>query len=472
MPVPLRLARSPSYTLLSNARTHRHNNTLIQQTFADETFALRHDAAGILSMANAGPDTNGSQFFLCTAPCPWLDGKHVVFGRVVDGMSVVKRMEAVGSKSGRTSRPVVIADCGQLAGRLEAVEKLQQRREELAALKAAPEAVDLDGEAKRRLEALRQRQAGARGAGTSGARQDQQEQQQQQRQQEDEDEEQRQQQQQRGRGQQQQRGSGDDGEAGGSGRGGGGSGSGDEDGGGGAGGAGGGAGGAGGDPYAGLSARQRKLMELRQKLSQCRKANEHAVIAERKREQRAKGADGDEADESSAGAKRRWFEEQQRRKAEELQRLGLDPSKAHMLESAEVAAAKAEKAKKKDAPFGWDSFNAKALYNAYGKRVAKLDVDPEEYRRLKAARPDLAGEQDPLEYGKAPAVGEAGVDRMVAELNERAAARQEYSRRRAARAGDGVDFINGRNAHFNKKLERAFGEHTKATKAALERGTA
>ena len=69
---------------------------------------------GILSMANAGANTNGSQFFLCTAKTGWLDGKHVVFGSVVDGLDVVKKIEAVGSDSGKTSKPVVIADCGQL----------------------------------------------------------------------------------------------------------------------------------------------------------------------------------------------------------------------------------------------------------------------------------------------------------------------------------------------------------------------
>lgn len=65
-------------------------------------------------MANAGPNTNGSQFFICTAKTSHLDGKHVVFGSVVDGNDVVKMMEAVGSESGKTSKPVVIANCGQL----------------------------------------------------------------------------------------------------------------------------------------------------------------------------------------------------------------------------------------------------------------------------------------------------------------------------------------------------------------------
>jgi peptidylprolyl isomerase len=82
--------------------------------FADENFILKHDTPGLLSMANAGPNTNGSQFFLTTVSTPWLDGKHVVFGRVVEGMDVVSTMEQVGSRSGQTSEPVVIADCGEL----------------------------------------------------------------------------------------------------------------------------------------------------------------------------------------------------------------------------------------------------------------------------------------------------------------------------------------------------------------------
>lgn len=82
--------------------------------FDDENFKVKHTGPGILSMANSGPNTNGSQFFICTEKTGWLDGKHVVFGKVVDGYSIVKEMEKVGSDSGRTSQPVIIEDCGQL----------------------------------------------------------------------------------------------------------------------------------------------------------------------------------------------------------------------------------------------------------------------------------------------------------------------------------------------------------------------
>ena len=94
--------------------TGRGGESIYGEKFADEDFSLKHAGPGDLSMANSGPNTNGSQFFMTTVKTSWLDGRHVVFGRVIEGMDIVYKVEAVGSSSGKPGKKVVISESGEL----------------------------------------------------------------------------------------------------------------------------------------------------------------------------------------------------------------------------------------------------------------------------------------------------------------------------------------------------------------------
>lgn len=222
-----------------------------------------------------------------------------------------------------------------------------------------------------------------------------------------------------------------------------------------------------------MNARQKKLWELQQRMKAARKANETAVVNEKRKQAAAKaagqGEDGGGGGERT-GSKRKWFEEKQKKKVEELERLGLDPTKAYRLETAETAEALYKKREKKPAPEGWEAFNQATLAATYEKRTERIKPDREEYEAARAADPEFYRTADSLLYGSTGKVPEANIDRMVAELNERRG--KAFSRRRAFRADKDVDYINERNAHFNKKIERAFGAATAEIKANLERGTA
>ncbi|KAM7479459.1 hypothetical protein LguiA_027672 [Lonicera macranthoides] len=210
--------------------------------------------------------------------------------------------------------------------------------------------------------------------------------------------------------------------------------------------------------------KKKKLFELRLKMNEARKANQTAMVAEKKRM---------EAPTESRGiSKQKWMEERKKKIGKLLDANGLDMTKAYMLDTQQMAETKYKKWEKEPAPFGWDVFNQKTLYDAYKKRTKNIKVDVEEYNKMKEADPEFYREASSLQYGKAPKISEDNIDRMVKELKDRDEKRQSFSRRRKFREEKDIDSINDRNEHFNKKIERAFGKYTLEIKNNLERGTA
>ncbi|XP_073124145.1 uncharacterized protein [Henckelia pumila] len=215
---------------------------------------------------------------------------------------------------------------------------------------------------------------------------------------------------------------------------------------------------------ANLTGRKKRLFELRLKMNAARKANQTAIVAEKKKS---------EAPTESRGiSKQKWLEERKKKIGKLLESNGLDMSKAYMLDTQDMAETKYKKWEKDPAPAGWDVFNQRTLYNAYKKRTENIEVDLDEYNRMKEADPEFYREASSLQYGKAPKTSEEKIDRMIKELKDREEKSRSFSRRRKFREEKDIDSINDRNEHFNKKIERAFGKYTLEIKNNLERGTA
>lgn len=387
------------------------------RTFDDENFTLQHDVPGLLSCANAGPNTNGSQFFITLVACPWLDGKHTVFGKVRgDGsMEVVRRMEACGSRDGTVGVKggVKVVGCGEMKGGGAGGGEERLRR---AGLAADTDDDILQGAARERLEALNKKKivtaqdelralaeqeraaerkealeaqvvAAADAASSSSS---------------DEDS--------------------------------------DEDGGDGA--------------SKKASASQKKpsdrlarLKALKSKMRRARKDNQQAVIEETKKERSAQiMADAMGGDDGHIGdGEKKWRQEKEKMKQKELARMGLTEAQAYLIETAELVELKDAKNKK-----GQQARQKEAMMSTL------------------AAEYDKKNDEGYVHGGLGRASKEA-VDRMVADLEGGRGKRQ-----RRKRQGDGhvVDYVTKKNAKINRDLEQAYGKYTKEIKANLERGTA
>jgi len=210
-----------------------------------------------------------------------------------------------------------------------------------------------------------------------------------------------------------------------------------------------------------MTDKERRLWELRMRMKKSRKQNHKEVVNE------AKGRL------DAAQGKKRTREYDKRAdkfKGDEKK----DDRKLHI--TAEEAAAAEERnatKKKKSAAWGWDAFNQNTLYKAYDKRLEGVRATDTDVERQKAEMG--AGFYDSaaaLNYGQTSTIPEENMNRMVAELVDKNARSRNFSRRRAFNEEADVDYINKRNAHFNKKVERAYGEFTKEIKLNLERGTA
>jgi len=350
-------------------------------TFRDENFIHRHFGPGILSMANCGPHSNGSQFFITFRSTPHLNDKHVVFGRVVEGMETLRRIEEV--RTGASDRPNVevrIVDCGELKAAPKAP-KIANDEEIDLLVSDDEEGEENDTDNKASKDKEDEEKVPEKTEAEILAEQTK-----------------------------------------------------------------------------GMSARQKKLFELRQKMNAGRKANRREAKEEKLRFQK-----GTKTEKSKNYD--RWKEYEAKKK--ELEAAGLDPSDYRFLNDTAMGHEKAEKRRlekeKNKAPFGWNVFNQDSLYRAYEKRLVNVPKGEHNGGEIRTESSLKWGTDRPPEHM---------IDHMVAELEETHNRRKKFSRRRQHYASNDIDYINDRNRVFNKKIKRAYDPYTIEIRQNLERGTA
>lgn len=402
-----------------------HNGTggqsIYGRTFDDENFTLNHDVPGLLSCANAGPNTNGSQFFITLVACPWLDGKHTVFGKVRDeSMGVVRRMEACGSRDGTVTVKggVKVVGCGEIIVEEAGANAVRRSGGGLKTFRHGKPHASLDDDilqeaAKERLEA--RKIVTAQDELRALAAQERAEE----RKKEIEAEV---------RAAQEEAATSSDEER-------------DIE----------------GDTKTRTNTVQDRLKALKAKMRRARKDNQQAVIEETKKERSAEimaAAIGDGGDENAGDGRKKWFQDKEKMKQKELARLGLNESQAYMIETAEVAKLKEEKKRGGSGTRRGQKLAAmQALAALHGKD-------------------DTSNANDAYVHGGAGGASKEAVDRMVADLEGGGGGRGRSRNRKRQGQSDVVDYVNKKNAKINRDLEQAYGKYTKEIKANLERGTA
>jgi cyclophilin family peptidyl-prolyl cis-trans isomerase len=376
--------------------------------FPDENFTRKHDRGGLLSMANAGPNTNGSQFFMIFRATPHLDGKHTVFGQMIGGQNILRMLEKVATdKKDKPRLGVTIDDCGQTnAQRIEVVEEKKVGGEiESIGNGAHPLQDTIKASMKNKSKPIDHQEIDIDEDDEDD---------------EDDDEEEK------------ERAAKEAAEQA--------------------------------AKLETMTPTQRKLFELRMRMNKGRKMNTDEAKQEKQREDPnfEKKRKREEWKERSAAKKKAMLA-----RGEDPEKAYLNQTVEHC----EVLSKKKKKKDKHKASFGWDVFNEDALYKAYKKRLknlpdqsaARLTKDPSEL--YPEARKNLAD-------GKQVATSADGLERMTAELEERRNKAKQFSRRRTVQDGADVNYINDRNQHFNKKIARAFDKYTVEIRQNLERGTA